>query len=333
MGKPKFKTKRKISMSYNLHLKYLERLLESSKDSLKTMKEMVGGTSKNQPIANQGIEKGLDQLSLKEIQNNGNNIKEIFKHITKKENIGFIEKWLNSQINGVKAILKTIESEQKYSTESPSKEEEETVSVTDEPKEEIIVTQTDEEPKEKNNIGSDSKNKEIKYLSEPSESGAFFKHSIKDTKNHNTLYAIEIDESNPNQASIYPINEPRIIDRLNSMPQYLLLPVCELHSTGDIDGSALKITPGVAIKDGDEWRVTKKIILDWSKESKAAKEVETKKEEPAVVQEEPKPKKNTKKKTKTKTEIEVEEAPRVELEAPVVEEPKKKTTSKKKTKK
>ena len=105
--------------------------------------------------------------------------------------------------------------------------------------------------------------KEVKYLQEPSDSGVFYRNSIKDTKNHNTLYTIEIESSNQNEALIFLLKESAVISRAESMPQQLLLPVCELNGKGDININTLKIQPGKVIKSDDTWKVTKKIILNW----------------------------------------------------------------------
>ncbi len=105
--------------------------------------------------------------------------------------------------------------------------------------------------------------KEVKYLQEPSDSGVFYRNSIKDAKNHNTLYTIEIASSNPNEALIFLLKESAVISRAESMPQQLLLPVCELNGKGDININTLKIEPGIVVKENDTWKVTKKIVLTW----------------------------------------------------------------------
>jgi hypothetical protein len=105
--------------------------------------------------------------------------------------------------------------------------------------------------------------KEVKYLQEPNDSGVFYKNSIREAKNFNSLYFIEIESSNPNRAKIFLIKDNAVISRAESMPQQLLMPVCEINSRGDININSLKIEPGIVVKENDSWKVTKKIVLTW----------------------------------------------------------------------
>jgi hypothetical protein len=289
-------------MEYNLHLKYLQRLLEDAKGSLKTVKEKVGGDSKNLKIATEGIEKGLELLTDKEIQNNGKAVKEIFNHLIKKENIGFVEKWLGTQIKHISELIKRIDTEEQYSTEKPSTgettetdtestqepvEKEESVESTGEP----VNTPTENKP--------EVKKTPILFGTElNTDNNTWVKSQTK--ANHNSM--VEFYDSG--EFSI--ILDETVIRRILSMPDYFLIPIIN-DETGDglynqneseilrkIKSGEYIVIPGKYEKtsDGKTKLVEKIKIVKKQKVESTTKPEETKEE---IKPEKPKPK--SKKKT------------------------------------
>lgn len=135
-------------MEYNLHLKYIKKLNEDKnpedpeiietgdedkgegggnnlQDALKIIKEKVGGDFKKESrrSAFLGLKEGLDLLEITDIEENGEEIKEIFLHLSKKENIEFLESFVRAQKNRVQTISAKLRKEKGTFSDSEFKKE------------------------------------------------------------------------------------------------------------------------------------------------------------------------------------------------------------------
>jgi hypothetical protein len=80
------------------------------KDAVKIIKEKVGGDFKKESRLSsfEGMTKGLNLLELSDIDSNDDYIKEIFRHLTKKENIEFVDRFIKNQKVRTKSITAKI---------------------------------------------------------------------------------------------------------------------------------------------------------------------------------------------------------------------------------
>jgi hypothetical protein len=122
-------------MEYNLHLRYFKKLNEKDtvepetaeaegsgnnlKEALKIIKEKVGGDFKSDSrlSAFSGIKKALDLLDIKDIETNGEELKQIFLHLSKKENIEFLDRFIRNQKNRVQSLKAKIKSATEFEKE------------------------------------------------------------------------------------------------------------------------------------------------------------------------------------------------------------------------
>ena len=93
-------------MEYNLHKNYIKPIFEDSQEALNIIREKVGGDFKRESRLSsfEGLTKGLDTLELREITENGDNIKAIFKYLIDKENIEFVDRYIKNQKSRTLAI-------------------------------------------------------------------------------------------------------------------------------------------------------------------------------------------------------------------------------------
>lgn len=137
-------------MEYNLHLRYIRRLNEDNKDpedpeliepegekgpeggsgnnlkdALNIIKEKVGGDFKkdSRRTAIIGLKDGLDLLEVEDIEENGEEIKQIFLHLSKKEVIEFLEHFVRSQKNRVQTVSAKLKKEKDTFSESEFKKQ------------------------------------------------------------------------------------------------------------------------------------------------------------------------------------------------------------------
>lgn len=104
-----------------------------------------------------------------------------------------------------------------------------------------------------------------RYLYAPSMDGVFANNSIKPQPDGETFYLVDMAQENSNRAPFSLILKPEVVNRAESMAQQYLLPACELKGTSRLpqDLSQIKMTAGELVREGQGWRVAKKIILSW----------------------------------------------------------------------
>jgi len=104
-----------------------------------------------------------------------------------------------------------------------------------------------------------------RYLYAPSMDGVFANNSIKPQPDGETFYLIDMAQENTNRAPFSLILKPEVVNRAESMAQQYLLTACEIRGAGRLpqDLSQIKMTAGELVREGQGWRVAKKIILSW----------------------------------------------------------------------
>jgi hypothetical protein len=104
-----------------------------------------------------------------------------------------------------------------------------------------------------------------RYLYAPSMDGVFANNSIKQQIDGETFYLVDLAQESSSKAPFKLILKPEIIHRAESMAQQYLLTACELRGSGRMpqDLSKITMTAGELTKEGQGWRVAKKIILSW----------------------------------------------------------------------
>lgn len=104
-----------------------------------------------------------------------------------------------------------------------------------------------------------------RYLSAPTTDGSFPSNSIKNQSDGEVFYVLDMAQENSNRAPFSLILKPEVVNRAESMAQQYLLPACELKGTSRLpqDLSQIKMTAGELVREGQGWRVAKKIILSW----------------------------------------------------------------------
>lgn len=104
-----------------------------------------------------------------------------------------------------------------------------------------------------------------RYLYAPSMDGVFTSNSVKTQPDPDAFYVLEMQDENSSTATLRLILDPAVLRRAEAMAQQYLLTACDLKGVGRLPQnlSASNITPGEARREGQGWRISKKIVLTW----------------------------------------------------------------------
>jgi uncharacterized membrane-anchored protein YhcB (DUF1043 family) len=104
-----------------------------------------------------------------------------------------------------------------------------------------------------------------RYLYAPSMDGTFASNSIKLQSDSEAFYTLELESETSHAGKFKLILDANVVRRAEAMAQQYLLPACDLKGAGRLpqDLSTVKMTAGELVRDGQGWRVSKKISLVW----------------------------------------------------------------------
>jgi uncharacterized membrane-anchored protein YhcB (DUF1043 family) len=104
-----------------------------------------------------------------------------------------------------------------------------------------------------------------RYLYAPSMDGTFASNSIKMQADSEAFYTLELESETSHAGKFKLILDANVVRRAEAMAQQYLLPACDLKGAGRLpqDLSSVKMTAGELVRDGQGWRVSKKISLVW----------------------------------------------------------------------
>ncbi len=104
-----------------------------------------------------------------------------------------------------------------------------------------------------------------RYLYAPSMDGVFTSNSIKTQPDPDAFYTLEMPTEDSAHAVLRLILDAAVLRRAEAMAQQYLLTACDLKGAGRLpqDLTQLKMEAGEVRREGQGWRVSKKIVLTW----------------------------------------------------------------------
>lgn len=105
----------------------------------------------------------------------------------------------------------------------------------------------------------------VKHSPPPNEEGIFLGNKFYNKERQGrTLYIIMLDTKNDNVAYFELTSDTSVRDYFFSTIDKSIKPACELRGEGSLrEAKHLDITPGTLMKEGDNWRVVNKSIINY----------------------------------------------------------------------
>ncbi|AFC26030.1 hypothetical protein [Saprospira grandis] len=102
------------------------------------------------------------------------------------------------------------------------------------------------------------------YLNAPPDpkDGLFYGQDISQTASTTSLFLLEYVDEQSQEASFSLRLEPAVLARVNTDHRNYLRASADIYQDGEIPPHA-KITPGLLVRQGQGWRVKKKMIINW----------------------------------------------------------------------